>query len=804
MVQNNKVLTVSYGTFSCTLEGFDDSFGTMKAIAEYFRDLAADDRYFGAEPPQPDADMLARIAQREIARQVEAHHDSKGIVLRAADHAPLVAGAAAAAPELNAPTEAPVEDLGTDEPDVRDEAPAIAEPDAQTAETAGPVDEVPVVDEATVAEPESETAVDEAPVSEPEAESAVDEAPVEEPEAEIDAVEEMPVELVIEDPQPEPEAVAAQADQDETETEEVVVAESDEQLAPDLDVAEAEPEDAPEVDLIDEGETVAAAERADALEAEAEIVDEIDEDEPEAELIAEPEYGPASDSIAAKLERIRAVVSRNDDEGEDSFTEDEHAMDTANEASPVDLSAIMDNEYEDEPSDIVADAAADIAAAFEADDEIDFEFVDSLGADVSEDSVSEPEAKVELDAVAEAETGDHDAVEADEEDADALFSDLDDEAFEEEAEDDVSADDLNNILGSEDDGSEQNDVPVRVLKVDRAEFEAATDSTEGALSDEDEADLLAELAAVEAELKAGADDDEDDLEATADADEMPHDETIDPDPVMQDEHVQPDDHVAMQGEGSHHEDAEAAVTDNDDHEGDEDERGTLPPLADENGEDLSRLMARADEKLDDPDLSSNRDAYSHLRAAVAAAEAERSAGGTVGTRATIEDDDYREDLASVVRPRRPTVASSTSRPRSAGERPAPLKLVAEQRVDLAGGEDAGGPVRPRRIGADLAEDTTQTADGGFAAFAAEKGAVALPDLLEAAAAYMSFVEGRDQFSRPQLMNKVRQLENQDFNREDGLRSFGQLLRDGKIEKTGGGRFTASGDIGFQPDERAAG
>ncbi|CUH46256.1 hypothetical protein [Ruegeria atlantica] len=545
MVQNNKVLTVSYGTFSCTLEGFDNSFETMKAIAEYFRDLSADDRYFGSEPPQPDAEMLTRIAQRDAAKHVEASQSDSGLLLRATQQAAK-------------PTPAVVPTAAQADPQVMSPS---ATPPAQGAESF---------------------------------------------------------------------------------------------------FADAEPvESAP---------------------------------------------APAADSIAAKLQRIRAVVSHAE-ENSVIYAEDEDTSLGNQPAAPMDAVAAAFEAGSLKASDLSEtdkpEAAAEpMAPAFEAE-----EIEDTL-------AVAEP--------VAEAETTEEpvepvqpfsmqqDADYEDEEEEEAptpsaLFTDLDETA---------ETDEPGNILSEETEADQIDD---------------ATESQEGYLTAEDEANVLSEISKVEAAMDV----------------QSPNDTALD--------------------------------------------------------QDLSRLMDKADIQMDDPATITQRETYSHLRTAVAATEAEREARPQ---QEESEESGYRGDLTSVVSPRRPEIQVTSMRPQS--DTSSPLKLVAEQRVDVR--EQDAGPVTPRRVTSkseDEAGDSNE--EGGFALFAQEQGAQSLPDLLEAAAAYLSFIEGQEQFSRPQLMNKIRSLKQDDFNREESLRSFGQLLRDGKIEKAGGGRFAASTQIGFRPDdERAAG
>ncbi|EDQ05189.1 lipoprotein, putative [Sulfitobacter indolifex HEL-45] len=705
MMNSNKILTVSYGTFSCTLEGFDDSFGTMKAIAEYFRDLASDDRYFGAEPPQPDAEMLTRIAQREVSRRVQAREQEGKIVLSALeDHSP------------DAPAQAPVAQAPVAQAPVAQAAPA--ETPAAAPRTAA---QAPVAEEAPA--PLKAEIADTAAVATPETPDA--------PEAAIADT------AVMAEPAP---AAAPMAH------------------APSVGIKEDDTSDAeaffaaspqPQSHYEDEAQTAAAEE------------------------VPAANTAPA-DSIAAKLQRIRAVVAQQDED--DAAGYDEEEAPAAPKTAPV---AAEPRTEAQESEAAIAAARRDIEDALQADEATHKADAD---AEDEEDDLSDILNRLDATEDDEGETA---------ETAESLFDENAEAASEVEAADlprkgrviKVKRSDLEAAVARGDLEEVSDETP---KKAPAAKAEAKPSST---LSVEDEDELARELAALEAELGGAA--------------PVQEEKTPKPAVEMTEEEAAP-----AEAEGEDFAPAAEAETTEDAAELAEEEvapaqaaRHSLPTLDDETGPDMSRLMAETDSKMDEPESTTRRDAFAHLRAAVAAKKADEAMGGRATT--ATSDDAYREDLADVVRPRRPiSRPTRTERPNN-DARPAPLKLVAEQRIDVDKLRNAG-PVRPRRVAAVVEPVKTNPDAESFADFAADMGATKLPELLEAAASYMSFVEGRDQFSRPQLMGKVRSVGLPDFTREDGLRSFGQLLRAGKIEKIKGGRFTVSDEIGYRPDHRAVG
>ncbi len=699
MVNTSKVLTVSYGTFSCTLEGFDDSFDTMKAIAEYFRDLAAEDRYFGAEPPTPDAEMLARIAEREVSRHVEAHNDGGKITLR---------------------TALPVADDLSESHDAQsaadEQAIAHAAEQARVAEQA----EEARLEEERVAKAAAERAEQRAAKR---ARIAEEKAAQEAQEAEaLKAAEEAAAEKAAQEKQAAEEA-AAKVAADEKEAAEAAA----------LEAAEAAARAEAEAIARAEAEALAAAE----AEAEAKA---IAAQEDEAAKRAEEEDG---DSVAAKLARIRAVVGQPKDVSATAdFSEDEHAEDIM-QGQPGDTD--LEDLLEDEPAPATTsnDTISDVMSRIASETAVD--------ANESEAAVAVTETEADPE-VAE-------VVDAPKAPIRARVIKMKREEFEAAiASGDIEEDDDVDSLADE----------------NSAEASAAIQNS--SLSSDDEDELARELAAVEAELSG-----------------LPVDAPQAPVLDLEAEEFEPLEPI----------DAPAA-------KGAED-------LAQAPDAELDRLMDQTSSELEEPDGKKRRNALGHLRAAVAAARADK----TVENAADKVDEtlDYRGDLESAVQPRRPVRRLTSETPTAASARP-PLKLVAEQRVDAPAptseeiAAPAPRPVRPRRVkagdapaqpaAADTAQSNIAPEGGSFSEFAEEMGANELPDLLEAAAAYMAYVEGKEQFSRPQLMTKVRMVQEDNFSREDGLRSFGQLLRQGKIEKISGGRFTVSDRISFKPDTRAAG
>ena len=732
MMNNNKILTVSYGTFSCTLEGFDDSFGTMKAIAEYFRDLSSEDRYFGAEPAQPDAEMLAHIAQKEISRRVEARQQDGQIVLSAqTPEDPAAPAQPAPAPEA---AETP-------------KAPAASQPQVSST-AAGP----------------SVVSTSFAP-RRPKEISAYYDA------YRINALKSAEAEAA-----PAPQAEAA-APRDEVVSRDVAAPKPE---ATQAEAAPASAAPAPEVDIVP-GQP---DEDVEAFFADSPR-NEVTVDDQDAEI--QPVAAPVVDSIAAKLQRIRAVVANQDAPAapQPQVFDDEDTIDA-----------------EDSTDDVIANAINDIQGALDADDTVE---------DIAQSSDLEAEAEEDVAAAQESEEQ-HEDVAADEvEEADAAQVDADETG---EAEEDtaprgrvlkVKRADIDRAIAEGELEEVEEDAPAVLDKPEKPALRIQRDP-ESTLSDEDEEDLARELAELEATLSSAAADTltdapEEAEEAVADEDDAPEEETAEEDSqedTAQEEtldiDVSEDDAEEVQAEVQ----ADTAAEPEAEAPKAAPQRRSLPTLDADSGPDMNRLLAETDNQMDEPEAATRRDAITHLRAAVAAKKADMALGAPDA--AERENNAYRSDLAEVVKPRRP--ASTTARTeRPAEPRPAPLKLVAAQRIDTDQPRNVA-PVRPRRVAAVAPAPVPQA--GGFAEFAEEMGATQLPDLLEAAAAYMAFVEGMDDFSRPQLMNTVRQGGAEDFSREEGLRSFGQLLRTGKLQKLEGGRFKASEQIGFQPDARAAG
>lgn len=760
MIGASKILTVSYGTFSCTLEGFDEPFNTMKAIAEYFRDLAAEDRYFGAEPPTPDAAMLHRIAEREIQRRVEAKIQDNGVILRAGDaEAPAAVEIAssptvAAAPAISASGETVADRLSrlrAAQTGISADAPAALAAPVQHVSQAAARD----ADSYSEDEHADDALTSVVALAKPAVATAAEAAPLIVAPQFADDVQDFDI---AEDLQADP------ADFDDLAT--------DADFASDDAFAAAMP--------VDQSYDTAADE--------ALLADLLPEDQPVSQSDDLPEAIALADQADEDmLASVGALIAEND----------HVVMDTDSAATDLIDDSEIDAPY----------AEADVPTATVAAIEVPVEAIAET-ADLTENTdYAAKFADLDFD--------------GDDQDQDILLASL--AALDEQAAADpieqpavVEATEAEPETGVAEEESPAADkiqrARARVIKIRRVDIADVAAPVQAApsslLSPEAEADLQAELAALEAEgLTQPA------------APVAPRAIPSRPVRHIAVRPVDPTETAAQEPEAAADLPAPSHA----------DGRKLLESQNEDDA--VSRLLAQANVAMDGEDNRRRHAAIAHLKAAVAATEAERQMNALHpgGKPATDRQDVYRSDLESVVR-QKPAEARAAAN----AERPTPLVLVSEQRIDrpkpaaptalpiatpAATAPRVVMPTRPRRIASGTAslsavqdddtllggnddfddeetlapEEANLFAEGqSFAEFAEKLGAHTLSDLLEASAVYCAQVLGRPQFTRPLVMRQLEALpEGAAHSREDFMRVFGTLMRQGRIAKVKRGQFAVT-------------